>query len=163
VTVAGFFSLAGRTRVLRAAMGILACAAVSAGIQGCSDSPTSPSMSAPFSRTDLTVGTGAEAAFGSGITVNYTGWLYDPSKTDQKGLQFDTSIDSQLGPLEFQLGNRDVIAGWDQGLIGMKVGGLRRLVVPPSLGYGGSRQGPIPPNTSLVFEVELLEVKDASQ
>ena len=95
--------------------------------------------------------------------MNYTGWLYAADKPEQKGLQFDTSIDSQLGPLEFQLGNRDVIAGWDQGLVGMKVGGVRRLVVPPSLGYGSSRQGPIPPNTSLVFEVELLEVKEASQ
>jgi FKBP-type peptidyl-prolyl cis-trans isomerase FkpA len=157
VTVARCFSLAGRTRVLRAAMGIVACAAVAAGIQGCSDSPTSPSMSAPFSRTDLTVGTGAEAAFGSGITVNYTGWLYDPSKTDQKGLQFDTSAGREA--FAFTLGAGQVIEGWDEGLVGMKAGGSRRLIIPSALAYGASRNGPIPPFATLVFDIELLAVQ----
>ena len=132
-------------------------------VSACYGSPASPAANAPFSQADLRVGAGVTAVTGNVLVVNYTGWLYAADKPEQKGLQFDTSIDSDLGPLEFQLGNRDVIAGWDQGLVGMKVGGIRRLVVPPSLGYGGVRQGPIPPNTALVFEVELLEVKDASQ
>ncbi len=157
MTVARGFSLAGRRRVRRAAMWIFACAALAAGAQGCSDSPTGPSMSAPFSRTDLTVGTGAEAAFGRGITVNYTGWLYDPSKTDQKGLQFDTSAGREA--FAFTLGAGQVIAGWDEGLVGMKAGGSRRLVIPSALAYGASRNGPIPPFATLVFDIELLAVQ----
>ena len=92
------------------------------------------------------------------MVVEYTGWLYAADKPDQKGLQFDTS--SGVAPLEFTLGQGDVIAGWDLGLVGLKVGGLRRLVIPPSLAYGSVRQGPIPPNTSLIFEVELVEIKE---
>ena len=109
------------------------------------------------------MGAGVVAETGNIIVVNYTGWLYDSTKTDQKGLQFDSSLGEGLVPLEFTLGNGSVIRGWDLGLVGLKVGGLRKLVIPPSLAYGGVRQGPIPPNTSLVFEVELLEVKEASQ
>ena len=89
--------------------------------------------------------------------MNYTGWLYDPTKPDNKGLQFETSIGRT--PFEFVLGQGQVIPGWDQGLLGLRVGGLRRLVIPPSLGYGAVRQGPIPPNAGLVFEIELLEIK----
>jgi FKBP-type peptidyl-prolyl cis-trans isomerase FkpA len=144
-------------RILRTAV-LLACALVAAR---CSDSPASPAANAPFSQTDLRVGAGVSAETGKVLVVEYTGWLYDPAKPDQKGLQFDTS--AGVAPLEFTLGAGNVIRGWDQGLVGMKVGGLRRLVIPPSLAYGGARQGPIPPNTALVFEVELLEVKDPPQ
>ena len=120
----------------------------------CDDSPTSPSNSAPFSQTDLRVGAGAEAANGQQLTVHYVGWLYNATQPDQKGARFDSSIGGT--PFSFTLGIGQVISGWDRGLVGMKVGGLRRLVIPPSLGYGSFRSGPIPPNATLVFEVELL-------
>jgi FKBP-type peptidyl-prolyl cis-trans isomerase FkpA len=126
---------------------------------GCEASPAAPAANAPYSQTDLKVGPGIAAENGKRLSVLYTGWIYDPSKTDSKGIVFDTS---GTKPFEFTLGAGDVIEGWDKGLLGMKVGGLRKLIIPPSLGYGGNRQGPIPPNTGLVFEVELLEVKDPS-
>jgi FKBP-type peptidyl-prolyl cis-trans isomerase FkpA len=123
---------------------------------GC-DSPTSPSNNAAFSQSDIRVGIGANAVSGSVLTVEYTGWLYNAAETDNKGAVFDTSTGRE--PFVFTLGAGDVIAGWDQGLVGMKVGGLRRLVIPPSLAYGGIRRGPIPPNATLLFEVELVEVQ----
>jgi FKBP-type peptidyl-prolyl cis-trans isomerase FkpA len=126
---------------------------------GGSDSPSSPSSSAnvSFSATDLRVGTGAEATNGRSLTVNYTGWLYSANATDNKGTQFDSN--AGRAPFSFQLGVRAVIAGWDQGVLGMRVGGLRRLVIPPSLGYGSTANGPIPANSTLVFDVELLSVQ----
>jgi FKBP-type peptidyl-prolyl cis-trans isomerase FkpA len=149
---------AGRRRFLRRAIGIVACAALTAGVQGCSASPTGPSISAPFSQTDLLVGTGAEAALGTGLTVNYTGWLYDGSKTDLKGLQFDSSVGREA--FIFTLGAGQVIAGWDEGVAGMKVGGRRKLVIPPDLAYGTAGAPPdIPPGATLVFDVELLDVR----
>lgn len=123
-----------------------------------STTATGPSSTAPFSQVDLRLGTGTEATAGKALTVNYTGWLYDPTKTDLKGLQFDTSANSTV-PFTFTLGIQQVIQGWDQGLAGMKIGGIRKLVIPPSLGYGGVRNSLIPPYTTLVFEVELLDVK----
>jgi FKBP-type peptidyl-prolyl cis-trans isomerase FkpA len=128
----------------------LACAAGGA----CAKAPTSPSNSAPFSETDLVVGTGATAATGMTLTVNYTGWLYDASMPDDKGAVFNSTVGQT--PFSFTLGSSTVIAGWNQGLAGMQVGGVRRLVIPPSLAYGGSRSGIIPPYATLVFEVELL-------
>ena len=88
--------------------------------------------------------------------MNYTGWLYDASKTDGKGAQFDTSAGRDV--FTFTLGIGQVIEGWDRGLPGMRVGGLRRLVIPPSLAYGGFRNGPIPPNAALIFEIELVTI-----
>lgn len=128
-----------------------------AGVAGCSDSPTAPSNYAPYSQTDLTVGTGGDAASGRLLTVNYTGWFYGESRPEKKGPVFDSSVGGD--PFSFTLGAGQVIAGWDQGLQGMRVGGVRRLVIPPSLAYGSSRNGPIPPNATLVFEVELVEVQ----
>ena len=122
----------------------------------CSDTPTSPSSSPAYSQTDLTTGTGDEATSGKVVRVNYTGWLYDEARPDQKGAQFDTSIGRE--PFAFTLGIGQVIAGWDRGVPGMKVGGKRRLVIPPSLAYGMFRNGPIPPNAALVFEIELIGV-----
>ena len=126
---------------------------------GSSSNPMTPSPAAnvPFSQTDLRAGAGADAVAGRTITVNYTGWLYDAAKPDQKGTQFDSSIGR--GSFSFLLGAGRVIAGWDQGVAGMKVGGIRRLVIPPSLAYGASANGPIPANSTLVFEVELLGVQ----
>ena len=112
-----------------------------------------------FTRTDLQVGTGAEAQKGRAISVHYTGWLYDPTKPEMKGRMFDSS--RERGPFNFQLGAGQVIPGWDQGFEGMKIGGRRRLIIPPSLAYGvdGAGGGIIPPNATLIFEMELLEVK----
>ena len=113
--------------------------------------------------SDLRAGTGALAQSGSIVTVHYTGWLYDPKGVDTKGAKFDSSRDSGR-PFQFQLGAGQVIAGWDQGVAGMKVGGQRRLVIPSSLGYGQrGAGGVIPPGAALVFDVELLDVQaDAS-
>lgn len=101
---------------------------------------------------DLVVGTGAEAQAGQLITVHYTGWL-------ENGTKFDSSVDRGQ-PFEFTLGQGDVIKGWDQGLVGMKVEGKRKLIIPPDLAYGESGRAPtIPPNATLIFEVELLSVQ----
>ncbi len=103
--------------------------------------------------TDEVVGTGAEAAVGKVVTVHYTG-------TFTNGTKFDSSVDRGM-PFSFLLGAGQVIKGWDEGVQGMKVGGKRKLVIPPSLGYGSINRGPIPANSTLVFEVELLDIKDA--
>ena len=128
-------------------------------LAACTAAPSSPSNSAPFSQRDLLVGSGDDAVSGTSVTVNYTGWLYNASQPDQKGSQFDSSRGEGRTPLTFTLGAGQVITGFDQGLVGMKVGGLRRLVVPPSLGYGSFRNGPIPPNATLLFEVELISIE----
>lgn len=131
---------------------------IAAACGGGDDAPAAPSVNVPFSQTDLSVGTGAEAVNGRSVTVNYTGWLYDPNAPENKGRQFDTSIGRE--PFRFTIGQRDVIAGWDQGVPGMRVGGRRRLVIPPALAYGssGAGNGAIPPNATLIFEIELLSV-----
>lgn len=144
-------------RFFRSFPAIVALVLVPALMAGCTDSETAPSNFAPFTQTDLRVGTGADAENGAILSVNYTGWLFDQDAPAQKGPQFDTS--AGRGPLTFVLGAGQVIAGWDQGLAGMKVGGLRRLIIPPSLAYGGVRNQSIPPNSTLVFEVELVEVQ----
>lgn len=112
---------------------------------------------AEYSQTDLRVGTGTEATNGRTMTVNYTGWLYNPSGADGKGAQFDSS--AGRGPFSFLLGGNGIISGWNRGVLGMRVGGLRRFVLPPELAYGSSGSGPIPPNATLVFEVELVNVQ----
>jgi FKBP-type peptidyl-prolyl cis-trans isomerase FkpA len=136
---------------------VLALLLLTAFAAACTDAPASPSPSVPFTQTDLRIGTGAEAVNGSVLTMNYTGWLYDASKADRKGLQFDSSIGQP--PFVFTLGVGQVIRGWDQGVPGLKVGGLRQLIVPPSLAYGDVRSGGIPPNSTLVFDVELVGIQ----
>jgi FKBP-type peptidyl-prolyl cis-trans isomerase FkpA len=139
---------------LRSSLLLVALAVIAAA---CSDGPTSPSNFAAYSQTDLTVGTGGDAVAGRTLTVHYTGWFYGESRPEKKGPVFDSSAGGD--PFTFTLGVGEVINGWDQGVQGMKVGGVRRLVVPPSLAYGRVRNGPIPPNATLLFEIELLSVE----
>jgi FKBP-type peptidyl-prolyl cis-trans isomerase FkpA len=128
-------------------------------LAGCgSSSPSTPSTSVgTFTQTDLVVGTGAEATAGKSILVNYTGWLYDTSKPDGKGTQFDTSTGKS--PLPLVVGGGSVIKGFDQGVVGMRVGGSRRLIIPPELAYGAAGNGPVPPNATIVFDISLLSVQ----
>jgi FKBP-type peptidyl-prolyl cis-trans isomerase FkpA len=116
-------------------------------------------MPKELQKIDIKQGAGAEAVPGKVVVVHYTGWLYDPAKPDNKGSKFDSSRDAGK-PFDFPLGGGRVIKGWDQGVAGMKVGGQRTLVIPPDLGYGARGfPGAIPPNSVLIFDVELLEVK----
>ena len=110
-------------------------------------------------KKDTVVGEGREAEAGFNVTVHYTGWLYDPSKVDGKGTKFDSSVDRHE-PFVFFLGGGQVIQGWDEGFSGMKVGGKRTLIIPPHMGYGAyGAGGVIPPNATLIFDVELLGIK----
>ena len=110
-------------------------------------------------KLDVKQGTGAEAVPGKAVVVHYTGWLYDTSKPDSHGAKFDSSRD-RSAPFDFVLGAGRVIKGWDEGVAGMKVGGQRTLVIPPEMAYGArGAGGVIPPNATLIFDVELLQVK----
>jgi peptidylprolyl isomerase len=105
---------------------------------------------------DTTVGTGATPATGQNCSMHYTGWLYVDGK---KGAKFDSSLD-RGSPFTFKIGVKQVIGGWDEGVASMKVGGKRTLIIPPELGYGArGAGGVIPPNATLIFDVELLDVK----
>lgn len=110
-------------------------------------------------KKDMTKGEGAEAKAGQQVSVHYTGWLYDEKGAENKGKKFDSSRDRGT-PFEFSLGAGEVIKGWDEGVQGMKVGGNRTLIIPPAMGYGKrGAGGVIPPNATLVFDVELLGLK----
>jgi FKBP-type peptidyl-prolyl cis-trans isomerase len=110
-------------------------------------------------KQDVTPGTGTEATKGKMVRVHYTGWLYDKSAADNRGAKFDSSKD-RGEPFDFSLGAGEVIQGWDEGVAGMKVGGTRILTIPPAMGYGArGAGGVIPPNATLLFEVELLDVR----
>jgi FKBP-type peptidyl-prolyl cis-trans isomerase FkpA len=119
----------------------------------CSSASTPPSE---LVSTDLAVGEGKEAFAGKSVSVHYTGWLYDSSQERNRGTKFDSSRDRGL-PFTFTLG-QGVIEGWSQGVQGMKEGGVRELVIPPDLAYGasGAPGGQIPPNSTLVFEIEMI-------
>src|SRR5215208_6195086 len=109
-------------------------------------------------KKDDVAGSGSEAVAGRRVTVHYTGWLYDQSAADHKGKKFDSSRD-RGEPFSFRLGASEVIRGWDEGVAGMKVGGRRTLSIPPDYGYGArGAGGAIPPNATLLFDVELLDV-----
>ena len=112
---------------------------------------------ASFERIDTQTGTGIEATPGSKVTVHYTGWIYDERTASKHGKTFDSSV-GRGQPFSFELGAGQVIRGWDDGVVGMKVGGKRTLMIPPALGYGDRKVGPIPAGSSLVFDVELLDV-----
>jgi len=146
-----------RTTVPRLALLlVVACtAACDFGSKGGS-SPTAPDQSnVAYSQTDLTVGAGTEATSGSTATVQYAAWLYSDNAPDHKGTQIDSS------QFSFVVGANQVIRGFDQGVVGMKVGGTRRVVVPPALAYGSSGYQQIPPNAALVFDIGLTNVVSA--
>jgi FKBP-type peptidyl-prolyl cis-trans isomerase FkpA len=140
---------------------VLVLALTVAACGGDDDStPTGPSTPrGEYSQTDLVVGTGTEATNGRLVSVNYTGWLYNPTGADGKGTQFDSSLLPGRTPLSWTLGSNQVISGFNRGTLGMRVGGRRRVVIPPELAYGASGNGPIGPNATLVFEIELLNVQ----
>ena len=118
-----------------------------------------PAVLATLVKTDTQAGNGAEATTGKRVSVHYTGWLYEDAATNHRGAKFDSSLDRK-NPLEFLLGDGKVIAGWDHGVQGMKVGGKRNLIIPSEMAYGKSGiSGVIPPNAQLVFEVELMGVR----
>jgi FKBP-type peptidyl-prolyl cis-trans isomerase len=130
----------------------VSCAGESPSTQGQSNVST-------LQKNDVKIGTGATATTGTMVTVHYTGWLWEAGTADHHGRKFDSSRDRNE-PFEFRLGAGMVIHGWDEGVVGMKVGGTRTLVIPPDLGYGSQGAGGvIPPNATLVFDVELLAVR----
>jgi FKBP-type peptidyl-prolyl cis-trans isomerase FkpA len=150
--------------------GALACIAAAAALALGFHAPAQQPADAPAAEppppeptvlvTDLVAGVGDEALPGMVVIVHYTGWLFDPDASDQRGRKFDSSRDRGQ-PFSFPLGGQRVIRGWEQGIPGMKVGGTRRLVIPPGLAYGtrGAGNGVIPPGATLIFEVELLAVE----
>ena len=119
-------------------------------VAGCSKDDKN--MNSELIIEDIIVGQGAEAVKHSIITVNYTGWLED-------GTKFDSSLNPGRTPFRFTVGAGQVIKGWDEGLMGMKVGGKRKLTIPPELGYGSRDNGPIPANSTLIFEIDLLGIE----
>ncbi|MEZ5500603.1 MAG: FKBP-type peptidyl-prolyl cis-trans isomerase [Steroidobacteraceae bacterium] len=118
-----------------------------------------PGSTSQVQITEITPGKGAAIEAGQTAQVHYSGWLYAEGAPEQKGRKFDSSLDRNQ-PFEFRIGAGQVIAGWDQGVAGMRAGGKRRLVIPPELGYGArGAGGVIPPGATLVFDVELLAIK----
>lgn len=125
------------------------------GVQACGENPLNPSDFG-IEVTDLVVGNGTEVRTGRGATVHYTLWLLDDNRPDRKGTQIETSLGRQ--PFSFPVGYGQVIRGWDIGVPGMRVGGTRLLIVPPDQAYGASGTATIPPNATLVFEIQLVGV-----
>ena len=120
--------------------------------------PAAPAARAQQLQTiDTVVGKGKQAVSGNTVQVHYTGWLHAPKAPKARGKQFDSSVGGE--PFTFPLGMGAVIKGWDQGVAGMKVGGKRTLIIPSELGYGARGAGPIPPGATLMFDVELIDVK----
>jgi FKBP-type peptidyl-prolyl cis-trans isomerase FkpA len=150
-------------KTLKIIASFLLVASVAACGGGGSSSPATPSWETTSGSdavttlqvTDNIVGTGVVAAAGDTLTVNYTGWLYQSGAANSEGPEFGTSSGT---PFAFTLGKGQVIAGWDQGLVGMKVGGTRTLIIPSALGYGANGNSAIPGGAALVFTVELVSV-----
>jgi peptidylprolyl isomerase len=145
-----------RRRTLIALGGAWAGAVIGASMANAQGAGKSMTTSSGLQITDITVGTGATPRSGQTCVMHYTGWLYE---NGQKGKKFDSSVDRNE-PFEFKIGVKQVIGGWDEGVGSMKVGGKRTLIIPPELGYGArGAGGVIPPNATLMFDVELLAVK----
>jgi FKBP-type peptidyl-prolyl cis-trans isomerase FkpA len=122
-------------------------------------SKTEKSNMSELIKNDIKLGDGTEATAGKDVSVHYTGWLYDEAAPEHKGKKFDSSRDRGQ-PFVFPLGGGQVIQGWDKGVAGMKIGGQRTLIIPAAMGYGArGAGGVIPPNATLVFDVELLGVR----
>ena len=144
--------------------GLLVCIALCAACSSKSDAPSgapAPAASPVTALQTITLKPGAGAAIGGGqiAVVQYTGWLYEAGATDHKGKEFDSSR-TRREPFKFPLDTGSVIKGWDQGVVGMKVGESRRLIIPPELAYGdGGAGGVIPPGATLVFDVELVGIE----
>lgn len=153
------------------ALPVLAMCAMFLLVAACGDkAPPAEKAAAPVAapvapptelqKTDVVKGTGEGISLGQVAVVHYTGWLYDPAAAEQKGAKFDSSRD-RGEPFKFPIGAGQVIRGWDEGVQGMQPGGQRRLVIPPALGYGEvGAQNVIPPNATLVFDVELLAIEE---
>lgn len=155
-------AVAGLTLVATLAS-LVACGAKQAPLPaGCKTTGNDTAVAAPVTelhRIEVVQCNGEGVSQGQTAVVHYTGWLYDPTAAEQKGMKFDSSRDRGQ-PFAFRIGNREVIRGWDEGVQGMQAGGQRRLVIPPALGYGDAGAGGvIPPNATLVFDVELMAIK----
>jgi FKBP-type peptidyl-prolyl cis-trans isomerase FkpA len=134
--------------------------ALAAGTAGAAQATAAApaARAAQLQTIDTVVGKGKQAVSGNTVVVHYTGWLYEPKAPKQRGKQFDSSVGGD--PFTFPLGMGGVIKGWDQGVAGMKVGGKRTLIIPSELGYGQrGAGGVIPPGATLLFDVELIDVK----
>ena len=145
---------------IRTAFLLLLVVVCAAACEDSNSNPNDPSqVNIEFTTTDLTVGTGNQAAAGNTVTVHYTGWLYNSSNVESKGTQFDSSAGA--APIQVTIGQRRVITGFEQALVGMRVGGKRRAYIPSGLAYGpsGSANGAIPPNAALVFEIEMITLQ----
>ncbi|HUO79570.1 MAG TPA: FKBP-type peptidyl-prolyl cis-trans isomerase [Steroidobacteraceae bacterium] len=151
------------SRIASASLAALLLAWLPAGCSREAAAPAAaPAAAAPaeLGVTELAPGHGDPVAAGASVRVHYTGWLYDPAAAGGKGAQFDSSVGGE--PFVFPLGAGRVIRGWDLGVAGMRAGGKRRLLIPPGLGYGErGAGGVIPPNATLLFEVELLDFQPA--
>jgi peptidylprolyl isomerase len=147
-----------RRTIVKAIAAVAAAVSVPAMSKMASAQPAGKTVTTPsgLQIIDSNVGTGASPKPGQICVMHYTGWLYE---NGQKGKKFDSSVDRNE-PFEFPIGQRQVITGWDEGVATMKVGGKRTLIIPPNLGYGArGAAGVIPPNATLIFDVELLAVK----
>jgi FKBP-type peptidyl-prolyl cis-trans isomerase FkpA len=137
----------------------LTAAAESADRQTPKETAVNATVPTELVMTDVKTGTGPAITAGQTAVVHYTGWLYSATAKDHKGKKFDSSRDRN-DPFDFRVGGGEVIGGWDQGVVGMQVGGQRQLVIPPSLGYGArGAGGVIPPNATLLFDIELLKIQ----
>ena len=146
----------GRHRLRLRGLLTVALFAVFLVVPQMSDAQETVTTASGLSYIDTAQGNGAEAKAGQNVVVHYTGWLYE---NGAKGVKFDSSVDRGQ-PFSFPLGAGRVIRGWDEGVAGMKPGGKRTLIIPPDLGYGAAGAGGvIPPNATLLFEVELIEAK----
>ena len=149
-------------------------AAIAALVAGCAGSETkSQSASAAPAQgcepppkqlvtQDLKVGDGREARIRTSAIVSYTGWVYDPCAPDHKGVKFDSNVDNRV-PLGFYIGGGRVIKGWEEGVLGMREGGKRRLIIPPDKAYGAQSNDKVPPNSTLVFDLTLAQLSDPNQ
>ena len=134
---------------------------IALGLAACqrAEPPTSASPPPQYQKIDVAAGSGDAIARGKTAVVHYTGWLYDANALESKGNKFDSSRD-RGEPFRFSVGGGQVIKGWDEGVLGMRVGGQRRLIIPPDMGYGARGAGnAIPPHASLLFDVELLAIE----